>query len=293
MRWSPASRLLVGAVALIGLLGGAHPSASAQEAPEDGQPDPCAGPDSSTVACGGSEEHAPSDLGGGAGGGTRPDPNSGIWGVALSADQNGQACYILTRDAGGPTVTANQAVAASTLDDEYPGCPGGPASAPRIGDIWNEEAGLPSPLVSVEPANRSLAGKRVYLEIGLAEDGDFKVAPDGGITYEGERVEIRATPEYEVTWDAERPDDTTRSTSQGIPYPGGAGEIVHTYEAAGVYEVSVSARWSAEWRLRGAQVDELPGAGMADGAWTTLDAELLTVGSTDVTVQQVQALRLR
>lgn len=108
----------------------------------------------------------------------------------------------------------------------------------------------PSPL-RIQPG-RMLVAFTAYLEIGGDPNPSWSLANPIGPT-----ITIRATPRYVITWG----DGTSfETTSQGVPYPGGAGEITHAYRDEGSKTVTVRAYWRGEWSAGGdgGQLPELP-----------------------------------
>lgn len=153
---------------------------------------------------------------------------------------------------------------------EFPPCPDEQAPTPEetAAYIWQEEAVLAKPRPRVEPGNRAITGLPVFLEI----DGDL------AWSYSGRNVELRATPTFEIDWGDHSP--RLRTSSRGGPYPDG--DLTHVYRDAGAPTVTVTATWSAQWRLAG-----------SGAAWEPVPGILETSGSADLLVGQVQAVRRR
>ncbi|MGI8939167.1 MAG: hypothetical protein ACR2JF_13330 [Iamia sp.] len=108
----------------------------------------------------------------------------------------------------------------------------------------------PSPL-RVAPG-KAVTGLRTYLEIGgeaaPTTTLDNPIGPD---------VVITMAPRYVVTWG----DGTSVETdSQGVPWPGGSGEITHVYTDAADLTLEVRAYWTGTWSAGGAggTLPELP-----------------------------------
>ncbi|CAN5726506.1 hypothetical protein BH24ACT3_BH24ACT3_08470 [soil metagenome] len=127
----------------------------------------------------------------------------------------------------------------------------------------------PSPL-RVAPGEM-LVGLEAFLEIGGDPSPTWSLANPIGPA-----VIITAEPRYVVSWG----DGTsTRTSSQGVPHPGGPGEITHTYQDAGTPTITVRAYWRATWAL-------------ADGSnrGTLAELPLPTTASLDLPVREVQAV---
>lgn len=77
-------------------------------------------------------------------------------------------------------------------------------------------------------------------------------AAAGGLT-----ISIEAEPSYVV--DFGDGSDPVRTTSTGVPYPGGEGEIRHVYTDAGTPTLTVSTEWTARYLVNGEVQAELPG----------------------------------
>jgi len=108
----------------------------------------------------------------------------------------------------------------------------------------------PSPL-AVQPG-KALTGLRAYLEIG--GDVPYELTIPNPI---GPAVQLTATPRYVVSWG----DGTTaETTSQGVPWPGGPGEISHVFTETGGVTIAVEAYWHGTWSAgdQGGDLPELP-----------------------------------
>lgn len=106
----------------------------------------------------------------------------------------------------------------------------------------------PASTPRIDPGE-ALAGLRTYLVLdGETTVSETDVTPIGTLAING-RVS------YEVDWGDGSPVTTTGS--QGVPYPGGVGEITHAYTRAGTYTVTVVSVWSGTWTAGGAS-GELP-----------------------------------
>lgn len=142
-----------------------------------------------------------------------------------------------------------------------------PSPAELALEFWHEVP-LPQPQPSIAPG-RAITGKPAFLETRGERRAVFtRDTPNGPLS-------IEATGVYYVDWG----DGTT-----GGPYPfeGGPwpdGKITHEYIDVGSYDVVVTERWSATWRLGGESgtLEELRTSGTID----------------DFPVEQVQAVRER
>lgn len=242
------SRLIAVATALASGLVLAGPLAS----PAVAMPTPICSGRVIEVGCGGTR-------GGfeGLGGDDMPSPSSNArWRVVV---MERVPCWRLMWRSSGPGTTYDEALAQVPRD--MPSCY-------VLAGEWDNIVPLPSPRPKIEPGNRALAGKRVFLELDM--DGDWQHATP--------EVELRARPLYRIDWGDGSPATVTSST--GVAYPGGPGEITHVYRKAGMHTVTVEAQWSGEWRLPDQQWQQVPG-------------ELRTLGETDLVVQQLQAVRTR
>ncbi|MGH8901410.1 MAG: hypothetical protein ACRDYA_06940 [Egibacteraceae bacterium] len=184
-----------------------------------------------------------------------------------------QGCYWLvwrTVPPGAPVVSLAEAREKARAQGLVP-------CAARPSGNWEQVVGLPVPHPKAQPDNRALAGKRVFLELGM-ENGRWHRDPDGIWRYESPDVELRATPAYMINWgDGTLMEQTTR---EGVPYPGGPEEVTHVYQTSGAHTVTVQAGWQAQWRVPG-------------GAWKPVSGQLRTSGQQDLAVQQIQAVRTR
>lgn len=126
----------------------------------------------------------------------------------------------------------------------YPECPPDPsrpieALSPQSYAVsfW-QEIPLPEPKPHIAPG-RAITGKTAYLETrGKMHDTYASATPVGPLT-------IDAVGTYEVDWG----DGTTTGpyTVEGQAWPDG--QITHQYIDIGRYDVVVTERWTATWRL--------------------------------------------
>lgn len=149
--------------------------------------------------------------------------------------------------------TREQAEAAQRAEDQridrnayyyFPPCPEQDAppqdsAASLAREFWGTVP-LPKPGPRIAPG-WAVTGRKAYLETGSAPTAQFtRDTPRGQLV-------IDATGPYYVDWG----DGTTGGpyTEAGMPWPNGT--ITHVYERVGTYNVVVSQRWSAQWRLGG------------------------------------------
>ena len=136
----------------------------------------------------------------------------------------------------------------SVYYDTYPPCPNQPAppagqSEPpdAIAARYWEDIPLPKPRPHIAPG-WAITGKLAYLEtngeLSHTYVKDTAIGP----------LEIRATGRYYVDWgDGE---SSGPHSVEGRPWPDG--EITHDYIWARTYDILVTERWTATWRLAGA-----------------------------------------
>lgn len=121
-----------------------------------------------------------------------------------------------------------------------------------VNDYWQTVVRPPPPTpLNVDPG-RMITGLTAYLEIGGDPAPIYTL--DNPI---GADITITATPRYVVGWGDGA---TAETTSQGVPYPGGAGEVTHVYTEDGDLTVTVEAYWRGEWSAggEGGSLAELP-----------------------------------
>jgi hypothetical protein len=133
--------------------------------------------------------------------------------------------------------------------ENYPPCPQPPLSsgqtppvetAAMIAARYWEQIPLPKPSPSIAPG-RAITGKLAYLEtkgeLGHAYTNNTLVGP----------LEIVARGSYTIAWG----DGTTTGphSFEGKPWPDG--QITHEYVNVGSYDVVVTEKWTATWRLGG------------------------------------------
>ena len=131
-----------------------------------------------------------------------------------------------------------------------------------------EEVVLPQPRPEIDPG-RAITGKLAYLET----NGQTRTIYTNSTIFGP--LEIIATGTYMVDWgDGET---SGPHTLEGKPWPDG--HITHEYEHVGSYDIVVTEKWTATWRL---------------GGESGVLRELETEGQiNDFPVQQLQAVIVR
>ena len=128
-----------------------------------------------------------------------------------------------------------------------------------------EEVDLPKPRPEIAPG-RAITGKLAYLTTNGRTTHVYTSNTIFG------PLEISATGSYSVDWgDGET---SGPHAFEGKPWPDG--EITHQYERVGNYDIVVTERWTAAWRL-----------GCQSGILRTLQTDG-TIGN--FPVQQIQAV---
>ena len=128
-----------------------------------------------------------------------------------------------------------------------------------------EEVPLPHPRPQIAPG-RAITGKLAYLET----NGQTRHVYTNSTVFGP--LEIVATGSYMVDWgDGEK---SGPHAFEGKPWPDG--RITHEYQKVGAYDIVVTERWTATWRLggNGGVLRELRTTGRID----------------DFPVQQIQAV---
>lgn len=177
----------------------------------------------------------------------------------LIMGQGGQGCVTTGyREVGtdssdaAPTDPSKNDVAAAhgNVFSEYPPCPevppapGQPASvaapatrAMEAARHW-EKVPLPKPQPTIQPG-RAITGKLAYLETGGTVSHIYRNETVFG------PLEIVASGTYTVDWgDGET---TGPYNFEGAPWPNG--RISHQYRDVGQYDIVVTERWIADWRI--------------------------------------------
>lgn len=149
----------------------------------------------------------------------------------------------------GPTEMDEGPGNSSSLYSTAPPCPPqtrppgltGPVETPAmIARRYWEEVVLPTPRPHIAPG-RAIAGKLAYLET----NGQTRHVYTNSTIFGP--LEIVATGAYEIDWG----DGETSGPfpSEGRPWPDG--QITHEYQAVNHYDIVVTERWTATWRLGG------------------------------------------
>lgn len=156
-----------------------------------------------------------------------------------------------------------------TNDRGIGACPGPGIDLPALArEYWLEAIPVPA-APKVDPEHGLLTGLPAYLVLEGERTIDVSLDPFPGIS-----LWIRGEATYIIDWGDGA---VTTTTSQGVPYPGGPGEITHTYRdvpAGGTVTITVTARWTGT---------------SSAGPLPTIDR----VSSVTVPIDQVQATRDR
>ena len=133
---------------------------------------------------------------------------------------------------------------------------------------WERQVQLPEPALHIAPG-WALTGKTAYLEVTGPRDLNRQ--------YEalGYPIAIDATSTLDVDWGDGTVERGIRR--RGGPWPDG--DITHVYTDLGTYTVTVTQRWTANWRV-----------GTQQGV---IADRLVTTGSLQLEARQVQAVRNR
>jgi hypothetical protein len=155
----------------------------------------------------------------------------------------------------------------------YDMCPGVERPSPSPAAVARqvvEEFLPPPPQPEIDPGY-AITGKPAYLET----NGNLAPGQQRRATVLGD-IEVRFRGTYVVDWgDGTAPEEFT---VEGEPWPNG--RITHVYQRVGRYDVVVTARWVAEWRI-----------GSTSGR---IDDNLASVGRIEgFEVRQMQAVRDR
>ncbi|MGH9190134.1 MAG: hypothetical protein ACRD0Q_08910, partial [Acidimicrobiales bacterium] len=201
--------------------------------------------------------------------GTRPARPSNVTYVAyerLVPGPGGQLCATT----GYRAVDRGVHPAIATVPDRYIGnvlatyqpCPSRAtnqrAAQPEaiVAERFWQEVPLPAPRPRIAPG-WAITGKQSFLETNGTTTHTFTRNTSFG------PMEVTATGDYSVDWG----DGTVTGPhrGEGGPWPGG--RITHTYQRVGHYDVVVTERWTATWRVgaRTGRLSELRTAGRIDG----------------------------
>lgn len=184
--------------------------------------------------------------GGGGGGGAGHGSGSGtaqqvvndapIYNVGLGETGDGEQCWRI--ETGGSQTLDEAREMLSDFDGNgrlFDACPRGqrgPTLAERVAGAF--ERWSPSPTTVEMAPGYAITGLKGFLVIDDA-------TPDT-ITLVGQTVTL--TKEYRIRWGDGA---STTTSSRGVPYPGGAGEITHVYKDAGDVTVEVDLVVSGSW----------------------------------------------
>jgi hypothetical protein len=248
---------------------------------------PAGANDESSLGTGGDEvDEQPGDDGGN-GGGHQYSGDDPVWRVAYDLDENGDIeCWRVTL--GGSMTYQDLVTLAGAIHQEggmwagtdweseqpeLPRCVDDQDAPENVTVPWWVSVDLPSPGFEIPPGE-AMAGMRAFLVM----DHDEQVVATDQLPLSGAPVELEARlDEYEIDWgDPDRAPYTT--ASRGVPYPGGDGEIVHTYADAGEVTVTVTATWRGFFRIGGGAWQEVPtGARVTEHSQTLPVSQLQSV----------------
>lgn len=212
--------------------------------------------------------------GGGSSDGPRRYPHYSVELVTGGAE-DGEDCWALSVAWLETEQAADDAAAARSTYDFFVtndrglgACPGGGIDLPGLArEYWLEA--IPTPSAPTVDPGRLVTGMPAYLVLEGERTLDVSFAPLPGVS-----LWIRGEATYIIDWG----DGTSSTTtSQGVPYPGGPGEITHTYTsvpAGGAVTITVTARWTGT---------------SSAGPLPTIDR----VSSLTLPIEEVQAVRDR
>ena len=179
-----------------------------------------------------------------------------------------------SRPVQGPSETDEGPGNSSSLYSTAPPCPPqvrppgqvGPVETPAmVARRYWEEISLPHPRPQIAPG-RAITGKLAYLET----NGQTRHVYSNSTVFGP--LEIVATGSYTVDWGDG--DKSGPHAFEGKPWPDG--RITHEYQNVGAYDIVVTERWTATWRL---------------GGQNGVLRELRTIGRIDdFPVEQIQAV---
>lgn len=165
--------------------------------------------------------------------------NQPIYDVGLGETGNGDPCWRI-ETGGNQTLEAARDMLGrfdnnGTLHDACPPGRRGPTLAERVEAAF--ESWRPSPATAEIAPGYVLTGLKGFLVIDDA-------TPDA-VTLVGQTVTL--SKEYRIRWG----DGTsTTTTSKGVAYPGGEGEITHIYRDAGSVTVEIDLVVSGSWNAQ-------------------------------------------
>lgn len=201
----------------------------------------------------------------------------------ITVGPNGQPCIgtgyyeegaAYPRPVQGPSLVDEAPGNYSSLYSTAPPCPSqeAPPGQPRpvvtpamLARQYWETVQLPKPHPEIDPG-RAITGKPAYLETHGRISETYTSGTIFGL------LEIVASGSYEIDWgDGQR---SGPHRFEGEPWP--EGRITHEYQTVGHYDVIVTEKWTATWRM---------------GSNSGILRELSTEGRIDdFVVQQIQAV---
>lgn len=225
----------------------------------------------------------PGGSGGGGGGPSAPPPDDyfyPIWTTIDTNDANGNPCFQVVQGGGQLWGDAYE-------DAEDAGgtpCPGGaPEETPQeeVTRRWRTQVVPPGPRAFITPGE-SVVGLPAYLEI--QEPAVWFTTLESEVS--NRTFEIRARADWWIDWGDDPGARDDYKDTQGVPYPGGPGEISHVFSDIAVYDITVEAVWSASYRI-------VAGDGTAN-IWVPVPRPLLTSYELEpFPVGEVQSIRVR
>jgi hypothetical protein len=180
---------------------------------------------------------------GGGGGSAQPiSNNESIFTVGLGETEgpNGGSTPCWRVETGGNQTLGEAAETVSQFDDNgtlYDACPGrrGPSLSELVEAAF--ERWSPSPVSAEIDPGYAITGLKAYLVLGDATPSTISLV--------GQSVSLAT--EYRIRW-GDGAETTT--SSKGVPYPGGPGEIVHVYRDSEDLAVQVDLVVRGSWNGR-------------------------------------------
>lgn len=180
------------------------------------------------------------------------------WNVVTGQDDDGENCWQLVaeRRDDPPPENRSEAFMRERLDTwdnsgiVYEACPTAVDPAAVALSLWVSLSPQGASDIEVPPGF-ALPGLATYVVF----DGPGPLsatATEGGLS-----IAIEAEPAFVVDFgDGSEP---LRTSSTGVRYPGGEGEIRHVYTDAGTHTITVSTEWTARFLVDGVVQADLPG----------------------------------
>lgn len=180
------------------------------------------------------------------------------WNVVVGQDDDGENCWQLVADrrSNPPPENRSEAFMRERLDTwdnsgiVFEACPVAVDPGAVALSLWVSLSPQGASNLAVPPGF-ALPGLATYVVF----DGPGPLtatATEGGLT-----ISIEAEPTYVIDFgDGSEP---IRTSSTGVPYPGGEGEIRHVYTDAGTPTLTVSTEWTARFLIDGVVQADLPG----------------------------------